>query len=79
MQMNSTYRYVPMADRSCPECGRPVTAVCKPEGTGEKYWFACNNSRDDCTWGEQTPTHRSDGDRVTRTEAMDTFDTRHGE
>ena len=65
MQMNSAYRHVSLTDRSCPECGRLVTAVCKSEGTGEKYWFACNNSRDACRWGEQTPTHRSDGERVT--------------
>lgn len=75
--MNSTYRYVPVADRSCPEYGRPVTAVCKPEGTGEKYWLACNSSRDTCMWGEQTPTHRSDDERVTRAEVTATFDARY--
>jgi hypothetical protein len=55
-----------------------VTAVCKPEGTGEKYWFACSDSRGACTWDEQIPTHRSDGERVTRAEAMDTFDAQYG-
>ena len=77
--MLTNYRYVPLANRACPDCGCPVTAVCKAEGTGEKYWFACNNSRDACTWGEQTPTHRSDGGRVTRTEATATFNARYSE
>ena len=77
--MLTNHRYVPLANRACPECGRPVTAVCKAEDSSEEYWFACNSARYICMWGEQTPTQYSDGGRVTRTEATATFDARYGE
>lgn len=43
----------------------------------EKY-FVCDSPRDVCRWGEQTGTHWSDGERVSREEAARTFARRHG-
>lgn len=76
--MRTNYRYLRLDDRSCPRCGESVDAVCKAEAGREKYWFACTNPRDVCSWGSQTGTHWSDGPRVTHEEAERTFDRRHG-
>ncbi|WP_255152200.1 hypothetical protein [Halorarius halobius] len=75
--MHTNYRQIPLAERRCLNRNAPVTTVCKREGHGEKYWFACSSDRQRCTWGESTPTHWSTGDRVDRAEATTTFDRRH--
>ncbi len=77
--MPTNYRYIRLENRECPACGAAVDAVCKDEGTREKYWFDCLNARDGCNWGQSTATRWSGDRRTTREEATETFDRRYGE
>lgn len=72
--MLSNHRHIRLEDRDCPNCQSDVVTICKDNEDGEKFWFNCAAPAEECGWGRDTPTHRSEGSRVSPEEARNQFD-----
>lgn len=68
------YRHIRLEDRNCPECQSGIVTICKANGQGEEYWFNCAAPNEECGWGQDTMTHKSDERRVSSEEARARFD-----
>jgi hypothetical protein len=72
--MRYNYRHIRLEDRDCPECRSDIVTICKGNGQGEEYWFNCAAPNEECGWGREMVTHKSDGRRVSSDEARAQFD-----